>query len=261
MADQTLETLNIFEGDEVKPQVNLNYIRLYGHMLCPFVEKARIALAARAIPFQQVNIDLTKKAAWHVALGGLVPILELQDGTLINESKVIMEYAEDAYPKTGYSLLPANVVERALLRVDFKYTDALMSVYWTPLFKKAVVEEDFLKIREKLQALEDYATAHAKETSPFLGGTENPSQLDVHVYVLISRIPMMKSSATLTAFQEAYKFDSFPRLAKMVTAIKDRPEFRGVLAYTSAFLPHVEKNMAAPLGIKVQLYLPIPAEE
>jgi hypothetical protein len=48
---QDLTPLFITEADQAKPDTNKNYVRLYGHHLCPFVEKARMALAARAIPY------------------------------------------------------------------------------------------------------------------------------------------------------------------------------------------------------------------
>jgi glutathione S-transferase len=42
---------------------------------------------------------------------------------MINESKVIMEFADEAYPDQGYSLLPKDPVERAKMRLDFPIAD------------------------------------------------------------------------------------------------------------------------------------------
>jgi glutathione S-transferase len=57
-----------------------------------------MALAARAIPFQNVEFDLSKKTDWHLAInGGLVPLLELPDGTILHESYVLMDFFEEAY--------------------------------------------------------------------------------------------------------------------------------------------------------------------
>ena len=95
----SVDTIYVPELDTAKPEVNKEHPRLYGHLLCPFVEKVRIALAARNVVYQNCEIDLGKKTPWHLAInGGLVPIFELPDGTLINESKILMEFAEDAYP-------------------------------------------------------------------------------------------------------------------------------------------------------------------
>ena len=48
---QTLEILFYMSGEEPKPALNKNHARLYGHNLCPFVARARNALAARGIEF------------------------------------------------------------------------------------------------------------------------------------------------------------------------------------------------------------------
>ena len=44
---QDLSTLYLTADITEKPETNKNHLRLYGHHLCPFVEKARLALAAR----------------------------------------------------------------------------------------------------------------------------------------------------------------------------------------------------------------------
>ncbi len=81
-----------------KPATNKNFLRLYGHHLCPFVEKARLALAARNVPYQSCELDLNNRRAWHVAInGGVVPFLETPEGDMIIESKIVMEFAEEAF--------------------------------------------------------------------------------------------------------------------------------------------------------------------
>lgn len=50
-------------------------------------------------------MDLTDKAQWLMDVNkGFVPVLELQDGTMIIESRVIMELAEDMHRDKGLKL-------------------------------------------------------------------------------------------------------------------------------------------------------------
>jgi hypothetical protein len=51
-ASSNLETIYVTESDTPKPPTNTEVPRLYGHLLCPFVEKVRIALAARGVKYQ-----------------------------------------------------------------------------------------------------------------------------------------------------------------------------------------------------------------
>ena len=48
---QTLEQLAVLNSKSKMPAPNHNYLRLYGHTLCPFVEKVRLVLAAKGIPY------------------------------------------------------------------------------------------------------------------------------------------------------------------------------------------------------------------
>lgn len=44
-------TIRYEGGDLPKPETNKNFIRLYNHMLCPFCERARLALLSKGIVF------------------------------------------------------------------------------------------------------------------------------------------------------------------------------------------------------------------
>jgi glutathione S-transferase len=47
-------------------------------------------MAAKHIPFQDVDVDLQVKAEWHKEInGGLLPLMETPAGTIIYESAVI----------------------------------------------------------------------------------------------------------------------------------------------------------------------------
>jgi hypothetical protein len=106
-----LEMIFVSNSQTPKPALNPKYPRLYGHALCPYVERVRLSFAARNVEYQRCEISLKDKTQWHIAInGGLVPIVELQDGTILLDSKVLMDYANDAYPNQGYSTLPSDPV-------------------------------------------------------------------------------------------------------------------------------------------------------
>lgn len=113
-----------------------------------------MALAAKNVEYQKCEVHLGKKTPWHAAFnGGFVPILELQDGSMINESKILVDYAEEAYPTRGYSLLPKDPLARARMRLAFPLLDAYNSAYF-PIYVKlndgGCTEEQYAKLREKL---------------------------------------------------------------------------------------------------------------
>ena len=61
-----LEEMYYRAGDLPKPEVNPEHLRVYGHQLCPFVQRAYLTLGAKGIPFQKCNVDLETKAQWHI---------------------------------------------------------------------------------------------------------------------------------------------------------------------------------------------------
>ena len=99
----------IFYRSGPKPFVNKDYFRLYGHMLCPFVERAALTLSAKKIQFQKCEMDLQEKAYWHKDLnGGLVPLLEVPNGDIINESAIITNFANEYGKDQGLKLWPCE---------------------------------------------------------------------------------------------------------------------------------------------------------
>lgn len=87
-------------------------------------------------------MDLSKKTPWHLAInGGMVPIVELPDGTIINDSKIILEYLEEAYPESGYPLLPKDPVERALLRLAIPASEEVVPSFYAVYMNHSLDEE------------------------------------------------------------------------------------------------------------------------
>src|SRR5688500_11991503 len=64
--------------------------------LCPYVQRAAIALSEKGVPFARREVDLTNKPDWFKAISplGKVPLLQVGDEVLF-ESAVIVEYLED----------------------------------------------------------------------------------------------------------------------------------------------------------------------
>jgi glutathione S-transferase len=76
-------------------------LKLISHKLCPYVQRAVIALNEKGVPFERVDIDLANKPDWFLKISplGKVPVLvmrsEVDDEVALFESNVICEYIED----------------------------------------------------------------------------------------------------------------------------------------------------------------------
>ncbi len=100
-------------------------LTLISHKLCPYVQRAVIALKEKGVEFERIDIDLANKPDWFVALSplGKTPVL-LVDGQVIFESAVICEYLEDTVEP---ALHPANPLDRARHRAWIEFASATLN--------------------------------------------------------------------------------------------------------------------------------------
>lgn len=81
---------------------------LVSHHLCPYVQRAAIALAEKSVPFERRFVDLADKPDWFRAISplGKVPLLIVRqdDGTdvVLFESAVICEYPKRRRPVSPF---------------------------------------------------------------------------------------------------------------------------------------------------------------
>lgn len=150
----------------------MSEITLVSHTLCPYVQRAAIALAEKGVPFERIYIDLTEKPDWFRALSplGKVPLLQVRDGNrdaVIFESSVILEFLEETQANP---LHPADPLERARHRSWMEFGSSLLN--GIARLYNAPDEEKFDTAQKTLQ--EGFARLEAElETSgnsPFFSG-------------------------------------------------------------------------------------------
>jgi glutathione S-transferase len=100
-------------------------LKLVSHKLCPYVQRAVIALTEKGVEFERIDIDLANKPDWFLKISplGKTPVLLVGD-TAIFESAVILEYLEETQPR---ALHPANALVRAEHRGWIEFGSAVLS--------------------------------------------------------------------------------------------------------------------------------------
>src|SRR5260370_6869549 len=94
-------------------------LKLISHKLCPYVQRAVIALTEKGVAFERIDIDLANKPDWFLTISplGKTPVLGVGD-TAIFESAVILEYLEETQPKP---LHPADALASAAHRAWIEF--------------------------------------------------------------------------------------------------------------------------------------------
>ena len=104
-------------------------LTLVSHNLCPYVQRATIALAEKRVAFAKVYVDLSDKPDWFRAISplGKVPLLRVASGggeQVIFESAVILEYLEETQANP---LHPDHPLDRARHRSWIEFGSALLN--------------------------------------------------------------------------------------------------------------------------------------
>ena len=91
----------------------------YSYFRSSAAYRVRIALNLKGVDYEQVPVNLVtaqQQAQTYLSLNpqGLVPALELEDGTILSQSMAILEWLEDTYPTPA--LYPTDATKRALMR-------------------------------------------------------------------------------------------------------------------------------------------------
>src|SRR5712692_5103035 len=100
-------------------------LKLVSHKLCPYVQRAVIALTEKGVAFERIDIDLANKPDWFVAISplGKTPVLQVGEVPIF-ESAVILEYLEETQPRP---LHPTDPLRRAEHRAWIEFGSTVLN--------------------------------------------------------------------------------------------------------------------------------------
>jgi glutathione S-transferase len=100
-------------------------LKLVSHTLCPYVQRAAIALQEKGVPFERINVDLANKPGWFLEVSplGKTPVLLVGDQPVF-ESAVICEYLEETVEPR---LHPQEALRRAQHRSWIEFASAILN--------------------------------------------------------------------------------------------------------------------------------------
>ena len=131
-------------------------LTLISHHLCPYVQRAAIALHEHFIPFERRNIDLGNKPEWFLKLSplGKVPVLVVDDDAVLFESSVIAQYTDEL---AGGGLLADHTVDKyaqlAWLEFASQVIAAIGRLYSAD--SRSDFDNASISLEEKFQRLEN----------------------------------------------------------------------------------------------------------
>jgi glutathione S-transferase len=213
-------------------------LTLISHPLCPFVQRAAIVLLEKHAPFERINIDLSAKPDWFLALSptGKVPVLRVRqaDGeeAILFESLVICEYLEET--QTGASMYPDDPLLRARQRAWIEFATQTMAEGWQFLHSidATTAEARRTTFRDRLQKLEAELGS-----GPYFAGADF-GMVDA-VYA-----PLFRYFAIIDPIAAQPIFEGLPRVSAWRTALAARPSVRNAVGadYADRFRDHLRQH-------------------
>jgi len=220
-------------------------LTLISHPLCPFVQRAAIVLLEKGVAFERVNVDLSAKPDWFLALSptGKVPVLKVpqahaEDAALF-ESVVICEYLNET--QGGSPMYPHDALTRARHRAWIEFATQTFAEGWQFLHARdsQVADAKRASFRERLAKLESEVTA-----GPYFAGAAF-GMVDAVYAPLFRYFELIDPSATQQIF------DGLPRVSAWREALAVRASVRNAVAedYASRFQAHLHQQGALLPGI------------
>jgi glutathione S-transferase len=237
--------------DAVIPRVilqaqQLDRLVLVSHALCPYVQRAVIALAEKGVAFERVDIDLAHKPAWFLRLSplGKTPVLLVPRGGAavpVFESAVICDYLDETIAP---ALHPADALERARHRAWIEVASATLNQIWQ--LYTARDEAAFERCRAELVQRFVQVEAALGE-GPWFAGSKF-SLVDA------AFAPVFRYFDVFDAFWQGHLFDRAPRVCAWRAALSQRAAVRLAVRaeYPSLLRAFVERqgSILAKLSVR-----------
>ena len=206
-----------------------------GVNLSPFVRKVRVALAEKNVPYDLLPVfpQATDEDFRKLSPTGKIPAFRDGDKGLA-DSSVIVAYLEKTHPTP--SLYPTDPYEYARALWFEEYADsAMVAVIGPKIFFEKIVSPRFFGKDPNLESVEKavkddlpplFAYLESQLTGDYLAG----NQLSVGDIAVCSML--------VNLFHAGYGIDTqkFPKLARYVARIHERPSFRNCIDEEKATL-------------------------
>lgn len=191
---------------------------LVSHALCPYVQRAAIALTEKGLAFKRIDIDLANKPQWFLDISplGKTPVL-LVDGQPIFESAVICEFLEDTQSPRLHAADPLQRArERGWIEFGSAFLNSIAAFYNAA--DEAALQARAGEICHRLVQLDA-----ALGDGPYFSGAR---------FSLVDAVfgPVFRYFDVFEVIGDFGFFQGLPRLSAWRSRLAARPSVRGAVA-------------------------------
>jgi len=217
-------------------------LTLISHHLCPYVQRAAIALGEKGVSFERILIDLANKPDWFLKISplGKVPLLVVEEdgeNSVLFESAAICEYLEETQP--GPRLHPADALSRARHRGWMEFSSSILADLWT---YETTGDAGQLEEKRNILAVKFRTIEAELSAGPFFAGKD---------FSLVDAVfaPIFRYFDVFDTLAESHIFDGLPKVQAWRLELAQRPSARAAAApdYAERLIGFLEKHQSVLL--------------
>ncbi len=216
-------------------------LRLHGFAASNYHNVVKAVLIEKGIAFEEVTSRPPADAAYEAKNPtGKYPCLETENGSLLGESKVILNYLEEAYPNVR--LLPIDPVDRARVRelmevIDLYFELPARRLYPEALFGGKVSDE--IKDEVRLEIVRGVVGLKERARfDPYIAGPE----LSLADFSAAIHLPLV--SIAITAIYGEDLLSTIPGVKRHRKLMGERQSLQRVKADRQADVPKLMQHRA-----------------
>ncbi|KAJ3052396.1 hypothetical protein HK097_006321 [Rhizophlyctis rosea] len=230
----------------VKQRSAPNAIKLFSGWFCPYAQRAWIALEAKQIDYEYVEVNPYEKPKELLDINprGLVPALKHNDFNLY-ESLIIVDYIDEAFPSHPFlpPLSPSTVRLRATTRFWANHIDKIIPAGFIGILLNQEHEKQAEAAQNLLTTIKEFAENALGKTNPD-GGLFLPSEelslVDITFAPFAIRFEIVLKHYRGFSVPDGPEL-AWKRYAKWVEAIKKHPAVAATLSDSERYLQSYQR--------------------
>nr|AVR54955.1 glutathione s-transferase omega class 1 [Sitophilus oryzae] len=220
-----------------QPAASRGKLRLYSNRFCPYSQRVILVLDAKKIAYDVVNINLYSKPEWYYDKSpfGKVPALELENGDVLYESLIIVDYLDEKY--RAHHLHSQDPLQKAKDRLLIEQFNRVVNAMYKILSSIGRVNLD--EDEAVANGLASFERELANRGTHFYGGNK-PGMLDLMIW------PWCERSEILKLFGNAnlLKKDKYKRLLEWSRRMTEEPSVKRSMMDSDTHIKYLQSYRA-----------------
>jgi glutathione S-transferase len=222
-------------------------LRLHGFASSNYYNVVKLVLIEKGLAFEEVIAYPPADEAYRSKNPtGKFPCLETEDGSLLGESKVILNYLEEAYPQVP--LLPPDPLGRARVRELMEIVDLYLELPARRLYPEALFDQKVSdEVKEEVRAELERGVAGLRERArfePYIAGPE----LTLADFGAAIHLPLV--SITTKAIYGEDLLEAFQAVRRHREMMGERPSMKRVKAERREDVPRFARHRAGASQVR-----------